>query len=158
MGREPREYRSRPLSPPPRDRDYPPPPVRAPRDYDDRARGPPPPPPPRYDGRGGYYDVDGPRDPPGYGRAPYGPPRDYDRRSGHPQDRYSGYAAPMSSRPRSPPGPPPRARDAREDYDRLPRDYPPPEYRGRPISPPPARYADSGRSYRCIYPSISCHI
>ncbi|KAI0639032.1 hypothetical protein C8Q77DRAFT_26760 [Trametes polyzona] len=138
----------RPPSPPPRDvRDYPPPPVavRSTRDYDDyRMRGPPPP-PSRYESRA-YYP-EGEPVPPGYPPRGYPPPppRDYydryDRRAPPAADRYSSYP-PAAVRPRTPPGaPPPRSRD---DYDRPPaRDYPPAtETRGRPVSPPPARYAD----------------
>jgi len=127
-----REYR-RPASPPRDYRDYPAP-LR--RDYDDyRARAPPAPAPPR-----GYYPPELPSSyPPRAYEAPPPPPpppRDFvdrgtDRRP--PQtDRYSQY--PQTSRPRTPPGPPPRTR---EEYDRPPpRDYPPPEYRGRPSTPP----------------------
>lgn len=85
------------------------------RDYDDysRPRGPPP---PRFDSRSGYYPDDGPAPYPARG---YGPPpsRDtYDRR-GPPPDRYPGGYAPPGGRPRTPPGPPSRARD---DFDRPP--------------------------------------
>ncbi|KAI0320438.1 hypothetical protein OF83DRAFT_583250 [Amylostereum chailletii] len=138
----------RPLSPPPRDyRDYPPAPP-APRrgEIDDfRMRGPPPPPPPaaRYDSRPGYYP---PFDDGGaaYTRGYPPPARDYDRydrRPPPPGDRYA--YPPGGARPRTPPiGGPPRGRD---DFDRPPpRDFipPPGDYRGRPVTPPPARYAD----------------
>ncbi|KIP08552.1 hypothetical protein PHLGIDRAFT_12548 [Phlebiopsis gigantea 11061_1 CR5-6] len=128
----------RPPSPPPRDyRDYPPV-SRSSRDVDDyRLRAPSS----RYDARPGYYpepDVPPPGYPPRYA-AP--PPRDYydryERRPPPPaNDRYSPYPASATVRARSPP--PPRPRD---EYERLPvREYPPPEYRARPVSPP--RYAD----------------
>ncbi|KAI0359011.1 hypothetical protein OH77DRAFT_1420534 [Trametes cingulata] len=141
----------RPPSPPPRDiRDYPPPPVpvRSARDYDDyRMRGALPPPPARYDARG-YYPEGEPLPPPGYPPRAYPPPppRDYydryDRRAPPPADRYGSYPPSAAVRPRTPPGAPPAR--SRDDYDRPPaRDYPPAtEARGRPVSPPPARYAD----------------
>ncbi|KIJ45699.1 hypothetical protein M422DRAFT_251007 [Sphaerobolus stellatus SS14] len=144
-GREPRDYRPRdyrPATPPPsRDyREYPPatlPPPRSSREVDDYRRdyrGPPT----RYESRSSYYPDD-------YGsRSSYLPPRDayeprgFDRRPPPPNDRYSSYP-PHSGRPRTPP--PPRPRD---DYERMPppRDYPPPDYRGRPASPG-ARYSDA---------------
>ncbi|CAL1696203.1 unnamed protein product [Somion occarium] len=141
----PREFR-RPPSPPRDYRDFPPP-VRPPlpRDVDDyRLRGAPP---LRLDPRPGYYAPEGePLPPPGYPPSRYGPPRDYydryDRRA-PPPDRYAPYPPPPV-RARTPPGgPPPRARDDLE-RDRPPtRDYPPADYRGRPVSPPPpSRYAD----------------
>ncbi|EIW86353.1 hypothetical protein CONPUDRAFT_133797 [Coniophora puteana RWD-64-598 SS2] len=132
-----RDYR-RPPSP--RDvRDYPvapAPPART-RDFDDYRSRPPPAaaaPPARYD-----RPYPGDRDA-SYSRSfPPPPPRDaYDRYDRRPpvDDRYA-YAA-AAPRPRTPPGPPPRARD---DYERPPRDYPPPaEHRPRPMTPP--RYPD----------------
>ncbi|KIK47964.1 hypothetical protein CY34DRAFT_798821 [Suillus luteus UH-Slu-Lm8-n1] len=119
-----RDFR-RPPSPMRDQRDYPPGPPPRPRDYDDyRTRGPPPPPPSRYDRP---YDRDAP--PRGYP-----PPRDFDRyeRRPLPDDRYP----PTNSRPRTPPGPPPR----RDDYDRPLRDYIP-----RPLTPP-LRQSDYPRS------------
>lgn len=132
-----RDFR-RPVSPMRDRRDYPVGPPPRVRDYDDyRMRGPPPSPPSRYDRPS--YDKDLP--PRGYP-----PPRDYDRyeRRPPPDDRYP----PVLSRPRTPPGPPPR----REDYDRpprydptfllwlkfspFPRDYIPVETRARPLTPP----------------------
>ncbi|KAF7966233.1 hypothetical protein HWV62_39473 [Athelia sp. TMB] len=140
-----RDFRRAPS--PPRDyRDYAagPPPMR--RDYDDyRMRGPPPPPPPPprpYDRAGYYPPEEGPPGyPPRYGIPPP-VPRDaydrYDRRAPPPGDRYAGYPpGPPAARPRSPIGGPiPRGRD---DFER-PRDYPPPDARGRPLTPP--RYGD----------------
>ncbi|OJT06160.1 hypothetical protein TRAPUB_2984 [Trametes pubescens] len=138
----------RPPSPPPRDvRDYPPPPipVRSARDYDDyRIRGPPPP-PARYDSRGFYPEGDPLA--PGYPARGYPPPPprefyDRDYRRALPADRYGSYPPPPAVRPRTPPGAPPAR--SRDDYERPPaRDYPPAtEARGRPVSPPPARYAE----------------
>ncbi|KAH9853022.1 hypothetical protein C2E23DRAFT_885018 [Lenzites betulinus] len=134
----------RPPSPTPRD--YPPPPiaVRSARDYDDYRLRAPPPPPARYESRGYYPESEAV--PAAYPRGyPPPPPREYydryDRRAPPAADRYSTYP-PAAVRPRTPPGaPPPRARD---DYERPPaRDYPPAaETRGRPASPPAARYAD----------------
>ncbi|KAF8898484.1 hypothetical protein BD779DRAFT_1484182 [Infundibulicybe gibba] len=134
----------RPLSP--REyRDYapPPPPSSRGRDYDDYRRGPPvperdrypPAPPPEYRGR---YP---PPDPAyrGYGAPPAPAPAPYyDRYERRSVERYPpGYPAP-GSRPRTPPRPP------REEFERLPppRDY---DFRGRPPSPPPSRYADYSR-------------
>ncbi|KAF8973853.1 hypothetical protein BDZ97DRAFT_1777167 [Flammula alnicola] len=117
--------------PSPRDyRDYGPPPGARVRDYDDFRRGPPPPVverdrfPPASDFRGRYQPVP---DVPyrGYG-APQPPPV-YDRYERRPNDRYAPYSQPPGPRPRTPP----RVRD---DYDRVPRDYP--DYRGRPLTPP----------------------
>ncbi|KLO19975.1 hypothetical protein SCHPADRAFT_934601 [Schizopora paradoxa] len=126
-----REYR-RPASPPREYREYaapPPPPPR--RDYDDyRSRAPAPAPPAR-----GYYPPEIPPSYPPRGYEAPPPPRDYvDRGSERrpPTDRYAQY--PPSSRARTPPLPPSRTRD---EYERLPpRDYPPPDYRGRPVTPP----------------------
>ncbi|KAI0662463.1 hypothetical protein C8Q70DRAFT_1051102 [Cubamyces menziesii] len=137
----------RPPSPVPRDYPPPPVPVRSSRDYDDyRMRGVPPPPPARYDSRA-YY-VEGEPVPPGYPPRGYPPPPPreyydrYDRRAPPAADRYGSYPPAASVRPRTPPGAPPAR--SRDDYDRPPaRDYPPAsETRGRPASPPPARYAD----------------
>lgn len=119
-----RDFR-RPLSPIRDQRDYLPGPPPRPRDYDDyRMRGPAPPPPSRYDR---LYDRDAPP------RA-YPPPRDFDRYERRPpsDDRYPS----TNSRPRTPPGPPPR----RDDYDRPLRDYIP-----RPFTPP-LRQSDYPRS------------
>lgn len=101
----PRDYR-RPASPVRDYRDYPA--VSRSRDYDDYRMRPPPPPVSRS-----YYPPDAPYPPRGYeagDRANRVPPS---------SERYSSYSAPIA-RPRTPPGPPPRARD---DYDR-----PPPRY------------------------------
>ncbi|KAI0803023.1 hypothetical protein BC629DRAFT_1591122 [Irpex lacteus] len=131
-----REFR-RPPSPPRDYRDYAPRLAREPEDLRDR-----PPPPARLDSRPGYYPPESDLPPAGYPRYP---PRDYydryDRRA-PPADRYAPYPAPPP-RGRTPPVP---AR--RDDYDRPPRDYPPPaaDYRGRPASPPPSRYADYPRA------------
>ncbi|KAA1468465.1 hypothetical protein DENSPDRAFT_833759 [Dentipellis sp. KUC8613] len=136
----------RPVSPPRDYRDYPPPPPRRGEPDDYRMRGPPPPPPPpRYESRAGYYP---PEDLPGYARGyPAPPPRDYDRydRRAPPGDRYAYHAPPPRARTPPPAAPPSRARD---DFERpATRDYPPPppppsDFRGRPVTPPPARYAD----------------
>ncbi|KAF8213495.1 hypothetical protein K438DRAFT_2159772 [Mycena galopus ATCC 62051] len=137
-----RDYRRAPS--PPRDyREYPPaPPVNRGRDYDDYRRGPPiadrdryPPPVPPQDYRGGRYPP--PPDPNyrGYGGPPAPPPPQFDRYDNRrPHERYAPYP-PAGGRARTPPG---RVRD---DYDRAPavRDY---DYRGRPPSPPPPRYAN----------------
>ncbi|KAG6891398.1 hypothetical protein C0992_007622 [Termitomyces sp. T32_za158] len=134
-----RDYR-RPPSP--RDyRDYPAPPsgVRG-REYDDYRRGPPmpdreryPPPPADYRGRyppppdANYRSYGGPPLPPP-------PPPYYDRYERRPGgERFPpGYMPPGSGRPRTPPR-------YREDFERMPpnREF---DYRGRPPSPPPARY------------------
>ncbi|KAJ7655177.1 hypothetical protein DFH06DRAFT_1201807 [Mycena polygramma] len=137
-----RDYRRAPS--PPRDyRDYPPaPPVGRGRDYDDYRRGPPVadrdryvPPVPPQDYRGGRYPP--PPDPAyrGYGGPPPPPPPQYDRYDRRPHERYPPYPPAAGGRARTPP----RGRD---DYDRAPppRDYT--DYRGRPPSPPPSRYAN----------------
>ncbi|KAJ7630595.1 hypothetical protein FB45DRAFT_915974 [Roridomyces roridus] len=131
-----RDYRRAPS--PPRDyRDYPPPPPR--RDHDDyrradRDRYAAPPPPTDYRGGGGRYP---PASDPyrGYGGPPAPPPAQYDRYDKRANERYPAYPPPPSGRARTPP----RVRD---DYDRAPppRDYA--DYRGRPPSPPPSRYAN----------------
>ncbi|TFK76747.1 hypothetical protein BDN72DRAFT_829902 [Pluteus cervinus] len=153
----PKDYR-RPPSP-----TYAPPPARG-REYDEYRRGPPPPerdrygaPPPPVDYRGRYP----PPPDPGY-RGPPGPPPPaayYDRYERRPNERYPpGYPPPpLSHRGRTPP--PVRDRD---DYDRPPAPvryddkkdpyYPPrdhrdyPDYRGRPVTPPPGRYPAYSRS------------
>jgi hypothetical protein len=113
-----RDYR-RPTSPLRDYRDYPAAPMRPPRDYDDyKMRGPPL--ASRYDSQRGYYSADDTSYPRGYGPPPH-PSRDvyerYDRRAPPSGDRYP--YPPPNVRPRTPPGPPPRARD---EYDRgLPR-------------------------------------
>ncbi|KAJ6604250.1 hypothetical protein DFH09DRAFT_1122080 [Mycena vulgaris] len=139
-----RDYRRAPT--PPRDyRDYPAaPPVNRGRDYDDYRRGPPvperdryPPPVPPADYRGGRYPP--PPDPAyrGYGGPPAPPVPQYDRYDRRPHERYPPYPPPPPAGGRA--RTPPRARD---DYDRAPppRDYA--DYRGRPASPPPSRYAN----------------
>lgn len=124
-----RDYR-RPASPPRDHRDYPMPPPRSSREYDDcRTRGPPS---SRYDRSG--YDRDS------YSSMNPPAPRDYDRYDRRlVDDRYE----PPGGRPRTPPGPPPSRRD---HYDRPSRGFEPPERveRGRPTTPP--RSVDYARS------------
>ncbi|KAF8592023.1 hypothetical protein K439DRAFT_1656454 [Ramaria rubella] len=153
--RDVRDYRVRDRPPsPPRDlrdyRDFPAGPLpRTSRDIDDYRRDYKGPPPSRYDNRPGYYaEVDYiPR--PSY--VPPPPPREiYDSRGGYekrttlpPTDRYPPYPPPVGGgRSRTPPR-------GREDYDKaIPsREYPQhPDYRGRPTTPPGARYSDAGRA------------
>ncbi|KAF9234968.1 hypothetical protein BU15DRAFT_78516 [Melanogaster broomeanus] len=147
-----RDHR-RPLTPPRDSRDFLPMGFHPPRrDYDDyRMRGPPPPPPQRLS----RYDrpvMHGPeRDYPPRGYLPPSPPPLHDlydvRRPPLTDDRHPPYP-PHGGRPRTPPGPPPR----QDDYDRPLRDYgPPPEGRGRPMTPPyvqPSSSADRPRYRR----------
>ncbi|KAI0691339.1 hypothetical protein BC835DRAFT_122256 [Cytidiella melzeri] len=129
-----RDYR-RPASPPRDYRDYAATAAR-PREDDYRGR---PPPMPRLETRATYYPPDSDLPPPGYPRFARDYYDRYDRRP--PGDRYAYAPPPPLPRAMSPP--PVSAR--RDDYDRHPRDYPPPSgYRGRP-SPPP-RYADLPRT------------
>ncbi|KAK0245895.1 hypothetical protein EDD85DRAFT_37235 [Armillaria nabsnona] len=116
-----RDFR-RPPSPVRDYREYPPPPSR----YDDYRRPPPMMERDRYLDRGRYPPeaaYRGPIPPPAYGYDRY------DKKA----ERFS-YPPPPSGRPRTPPR-------YREDFDRMPRDYP--DYRGRPMTPP--RFADYPR-------------
>ena len=150
--------------PSPRDhRDYSQAPPRT-RDYDDYRRGTTsdrerygPPPQSDYRGRHGPPTESPHRS---YGApAPPAPPASYyDRYDRRPNERHAAYATPSGGRARTPP----RARDEYE-RERYPPRYPSPfptcaiiqtsdlrdyhaDYRGRPPTPPPARYPDYVRS------------
>ncbi|PBK89705.1 hypothetical protein ARMGADRAFT_331599 [Armillaria gallica] len=116
-----RDFR-RPPSPVTDYREYPPPPSR----YDDYRRPPPMMERDRHLDRGRYPPeaaYRGPIPPPAYGYDRY------DKKA----ERFS-YPPPPSGRPRTSPR-------YREDFDRMPRDYP--DYRGRPMTP--SRFADYPR-------------
>ncbi|KAK2461693.1 hypothetical protein APHAL10511_006156 [Amanita phalloides] len=134
--------------PSPRDfREYPQVPPRT-RDYDDYRRGATSDrerygPPPQSDYRSRY-----PPPPPesphrNYGAPPLAqPPAPYfDRYDRKPNERYPALPPPSGGRARTPP----RARDDYERHRYPPRDYHP-EYRGRPPTPPPARFPDYART------------
>ncbi|KAH7916493.1 hypothetical protein BJ138DRAFT_1121868 [Hygrophoropsis aurantiaca] len=129
-----REYRRR-ASPPRDSRDH-----RSGRDYDDsRVRAAPAPAPSRYE-RPATHPAE---------RNNHGPPRDYPPNRGDHYDRHDRRPPPIDDRPSHYPTgarTPPRQSipRSREDYDRPPRDFAPPEHRGRPLTPP-SRYADYPR-------------
>jgi len=98
-------------------------------------------------GGGRYAPYDSP-----YGRDPYMDPY-YRDRYGPPRDRYRGYPDPYDRRPMPPA---PYDRDpyyGRGGQDRDPYARPPPEYYGRPRSPPRDPYYDSYYDRRAYAPT-----